>query len=98
MAQNIDFLQKMLDIFKIKQDNLNKEREKLFKIDGYCDRLYNSGIIDGNKYYINKYNCECIPELKSLMNKISVNKAYIKYMSYEIDNIYDKERRNLLLG
>ena len=32
------------------------------------------------------------------MNKISVNNEYIKYMSTEIDNIYDKERRNLLLG
>ena len=98
MSQNLDTLQKNLDIFKIKQDYLHKEQEKLFKIGGYCDRLYNNGYIDGNKYYINKYNCECTPEIKSLMNKIFANKAHIQHISKVMNDKHDQERRNLLLG
>ena len=95
MSKNLDILHKNLDELKIKKDNLYKEHEKLFKIGGYCDRLYNNGYIDVNQYFINKYNYECKPEIKLLTDKILNNNRDIKSITKNIDIIYDQERRKL---
>lgn len=97
MTENIDTLDNRLIVLKEIQNTLYNEYKKILKVDGYCDRLYNNGYIDGNKFYINKYNCECLPEIKSLMEKLLINNKEIQLVSKNIDNIYNNERIKLLI-
>lgn len=97
MSENIDTLANKLIVLKEIQNILYNEHRKIFMIGGYCDRLYNNGYIDGNQFYINKYNCECLPEIKSLIDKMLLNNREIKSVSKSIDDIYDAERRKILI-
>lgn len=97
MSEKLDNLENKLNILTLDNLNLLKEKDKILKVNGYCDRLYTNGFIDGNKFFINKYNSECSPEIKLLIDKILLNKQHINYISKIIDNNYIEQRRNLLI-
>lgn len=79
MSENIYNLHNKLTTLKEIENILYNEHRKIFTLGGYCDRLYNNGYNYGDIFYINKYNCECLPELKLLIDKNIINNKVINW-------------------